>query len=331
MNIINILAANNFFIFNKDIAKNYGTNVALLLGSLCNRYSYYQKKKELLIIDGKEYFFCIREHIYNDTGLTEYFQRQATKILENLGILQIKRKGIPSKNFYHINTQKLNEILEDTSPSPDEEQDVNGVNSNNNNINIISDTNNPDFISSEINTEKNSISKNDKCKEKKLTKKQLLKIEQEKNDLEISNIISQFTENSNIQKLLRQYVDVRKQKGLSSAQVYIMLEDLKSYCGNDLAYQEMCIRKAIAGGWSQIVFIDNFKSNAKTNYSSVDNTKNHFVGFDKIDDDEFNKLTRSEKIDYLNHMAIADMTEQQKQFFDENCLATDEDGNILTF
>jgi len=201
-----------------------------------------------------------------------------------------------------------------------------------NNINIISDTNNPDFISSEINTE-NSIPKNAKCRKKKLTAKQKKELAQLEEDKKIKKLIDEFTDDEIIHDLLEKYVNVRKQRSiLNSAQVYIMLEDLKTKCGQNKAYTKDCIRQAIAGGWSQIVFLDNHnKYSTSTNYSNVDNTKNHFTGFDRITDDEFNKLTQDDKIRYLNNTAIANMTEMQKQFFDEYCLVADTSGNILTF
>lgn len=334
MNIINILAGNNFFIFNKDIAKVYGTNVAILLGSLCNRYSYYQKRKELLIIDKKEYFYCIREHIYNDTGLNEHFQRQSTKVLQDLGILEIKRKGIPSKNFYHINIKKLQEILETTSPSSDEELDVNDMKLNNsNNINIINDINNTDFNFKKLKQENiNNLNTDLAKKEKRISKKKQRELEQQQNDIAINNLIDKFTDNKNIQKLLGQYVEVRKQRGiLTPAQFMIILDDLKTYCGNDLIHQEMCIRKAIAGGWSQIVFIDNFKGKVKTSYSSFDNTAGHFTGNEKITDEQFEQMSFEEQKAYANKMALADMTKKQREFFNQHCLARDENGNLLEF
>ena len=107
MNILNILAGDNYFIYNKDIAKNMGTDVAIILGLLCNRYSYYQKENKLITLDNKEYFYCTRETIYNETGLKESSQRKAMKILEDNQILEYKKIGIPSKNYYYINIYQL--------------------------------------------------------------------------------------------------------------------------------------------------------------------------------------------------------------------------------
>lgn len=77
-----------------------------------------------------------------------------------------------------------------------------------------------------------------------------------------------------------------------------------------------------------------FNGSPKTTYGSkptFDNTANNLAAFTKISDNDFYKLTRYEKIEYLSKVSIADMTEVQKKFFNENCLAKDENGNILEF
>ena len=38
-----------------------------------------------------------------------------------------------------------------------------------------------------------------------------------------------------------------------------------------------------------------------------------------------------EKINYISNLAIADMTPNQKEFFNQHCLARDENGNLLKF
>ena len=201
------------------------------------------------------------------------------------------------------------------------------TNNINNNINIIKDN---ISMNENIEPKNNNIDINKSNKRK--TKKQLLLQKEKEYDITISNLINEFTDNKSIQKLLEQYVEVRKQRGiLTPAQFMIILDDLKTYCGDNLIHQEMCIRKAIAGGWSQIVFIDNFKGKAKTSYSSFDNTAGHFTGNEKITDEQFEQMSFEEQKAYANKMALADMTKKQREFFNQYCLARDENGNLLEF
>lgn len=77
-----------------------------------------------------------------------------------------------------------------------------------------------------------------------------------------------------------------------------------------------------------------FKGNAKTTYGSkpsFDNTANHKINNTKITDEEFDEMLFDDKKDYVNNMALADMTKKQKLFFNQFCIAKDENGNDLEF
>jgi uncharacterized phage protein (TIGR02220 family) len=77
-----------------------------------------------------------------------------------------------------------------------------------------------------------------------------------------------------------------------------------------------------------------FKGKPKSRYSSkptFDNTAGN-VKIYHISDAEFNKLTFDEKLKEMEKFdAVADMTQLQKEFHDEYCLARDKDGNLLKF
>lgn len=168
---------------------------------------------------------------------------------------------------------------------------TNQLNTNNkiNNINII-----------------NNISKNNKE-----SKKKLKQIEKEKLNQELNDTIKIYFNDNDIINLLTTYLDLRKTKGLTIAQWIIILEDFKKECAGDKQYAINCIRKAIAGGWSQLIFLDNFKGNPKTKYSSnptFDNTATH-------------EVTKG----------VAEMSASEKQDYYENQLAKDENGNFLKF
>ena len=77
-----------------------------------------------------------------------------------------------------------------------------------------------------------------------------------------------------------------------------------------------------------------FNGKPKSIYSSkstFDNTAGHSQIY-KISDEEFNKLTHKQKlIEMEKFSAIADMTKNQREFFNQHCLARDENGNLLKF
>lgn len=152
---------------------------------------------------------------------------------------------------------------------------------------------------------------NNISKDNKLSKKKLKEIEKEKLNKELVDTINLYFDDIDIINLLNTYLDLRKTKGLTVAQWIIILEDFKKECASDKQYSINCLRKAIAGGWSQLIFLDNFKGNVTTKYSSksnFDNTATHNVP-----------------------KGISEMTDSEKQNYYANELAKDENGNFLKF
>ena len=105
--ITDLLSTDGFIIYNKKLARTIGTNPAILLGYLCSEYNFYSSNEKL----DNGMFFCTREKIKYNTGLTETEQRTATKKLKELGIIETELKGMPSKTYYKINETNINVFL----------------------------------------------------------------------------------------------------------------------------------------------------------------------------------------------------------------------------
>lgn len=101
MDILDILATDNYIPYNRTLAKELGIESAILFGALCGYQRHYKMQE----------FFREQEKIIEDTCLTEYAIRQATKILQSKGLIIVKKKGLPAKNYYQINTTRLLEYL----------------------------------------------------------------------------------------------------------------------------------------------------------------------------------------------------------------------------
>lgn len=100
-NILQLLAGSNFITFNKVIAKKLGVDEAILLGALCS----YQ-----ISFDNEE-FYKQQEIIAEDTCLSLFKIREAIKTLSNAGLVEVKKKGIPAKNYYFVVEDKLFNFL----------------------------------------------------------------------------------------------------------------------------------------------------------------------------------------------------------------------------
>lgn len=105
--ITDLLSTDGFIIYNKKLARTIGTNQAILLGYLCAEYNFYSSNSQL----DNGMFFCTREKIKYNTGLTETEQRTATKKLKDLGIIESEIKGMPSKTYYKINESNIYSVL----------------------------------------------------------------------------------------------------------------------------------------------------------------------------------------------------------------------------
>ena len=314
MNILNLLAGDNYFIYNKDIAKNMGTDVAIILGLLCNKYNYYQKENKLTMLDGKEYFYCTREHIYNETGLKESCQRKAMKILEDNNILEHKKVGIPSKNYYYINQEKLLETIEKLSSVKNKGLEIQNENdlSLKNYTQIIynntkkENTNNKDIMLSEnIKCIIDYLNESINSKYKYTTKGTISCI---KSRFKEGYVLDDFYDV--IDKKVKEWINTDMEKYLRPETLF----------GNK--FENYLNQKTYLSG------------KPKSSYSSkptFDNTATHKTGNDKISDAELDKLSFEEKRNYIMEMDFADMTEKQKEFHNKYCLARDENGNLISF
>ena len=97
MDLVSLLASDSYIIYNKEFASKYGVEEAILLGAMCS----YQKSFN------NEEFFREEEKISQDTGLTVYAIRKAKQTLKNLGILEISKKGLPSRHYFKVIPERL--------------------------------------------------------------------------------------------------------------------------------------------------------------------------------------------------------------------------------
>jgi len=56
-------------------------------------------------------FWKTQEEWEEETGLTKYEQMTALKLLKKLGYLEVKKKGLPAKNYYIVDVNKILEKL----------------------------------------------------------------------------------------------------------------------------------------------------------------------------------------------------------------------------
>ena len=100
MGVLQIIARENFITYSKVVARNLGVNAAVLLGQFCS----YQN-----LAEGE--FYREQSLIAEDTCLSIYEIRKAVEVLVENELLVVERKGVPAKNFYKIDENKLSDFL----------------------------------------------------------------------------------------------------------------------------------------------------------------------------------------------------------------------------
>ena len=105
-----LLSSTAFLVLNKQLAKQIGLKAAVLLADLISKEEYFIAKG---MTDG--WFFNTESNIEEDTTLNSYHQRKCIKTLKKEGLIEVKRKGIPAKQYFKINEQQVLQILNNLS------------------------------------------------------------------------------------------------------------------------------------------------------------------------------------------------------------------------
>lgn len=107
MEILDLLAGDNYIIANKTIAHQYGLEESIMLGELASEYKYWKRRGELK--DG--FFYSTIENVKENTTLSDKRQRSALTTLKRAGIVTVKLMGIPAKRYIKIEVEQLLHLL----------------------------------------------------------------------------------------------------------------------------------------------------------------------------------------------------------------------------
>lgn len=105
-----LLSSSAFIVLNKELARQIGLKEAVLLADLISKEEYFISKG---MQDG--WFFNTEANIQEDTTLTPFQQRKCLKVLKKYDIIQVKRKGIPAKQYFKINEEQVLKFLNNLS------------------------------------------------------------------------------------------------------------------------------------------------------------------------------------------------------------------------
>ena len=98
MSLLGLIASDNFIPVNRDLLKLFGLHATVMLGELCSQYNYWERENKLV----DDMFYCSSSKLKENTGLSEYEQKKAIKVLEDAGIVSWELKGCPATKYFKI-------------------------------------------------------------------------------------------------------------------------------------------------------------------------------------------------------------------------------------
>lgn len=104
-----LLTSDEFLTVSKSMIRVFGLNSAVFLSDLISKNIYFENRQ----MDKDGWFFNTEANRQEDTGLSHNQQRTCIKELVELEVLEVKRMGIPAKQHFKIDYDKLEELLEE--------------------------------------------------------------------------------------------------------------------------------------------------------------------------------------------------------------------------
>lgn len=231
MSTLKLLASKNFITINRTLMLELGIDEAIMIGELASEYDYWESNERL---DEDGFFYSTVENVEENTTLTKYKQKKALDNLQKLGLVEVKRKGLPAKRYIKINEKKITEILSNkksknlTSGSKKiSQQQVKEFDLNNNKYN----NNKDNKVSKEVSKPK----KSKQCSPRKT----------------YDEIIDEYTDNEELKLELKAFLQVVKLKNmtLTNRALELLLADLDELAATDY-HKRRIIQKSLVNGWT---------------------------------------------------------------------------------
>ena len=106
--------------YNKKISVRCGLEAAIMLGYLIDKHIYWSGlvdgKSRFERVTGKKWnglFFCTREDIEEEIGLTPHLQRKGIVSLTKSGLLHTEEHDLPKKTYYKIDFSEVESVIQD--------------------------------------------------------------------------------------------------------------------------------------------------------------------------------------------------------------------------
>ena len=105
---IGALSSDAFWSVNKALATRIGIEEAVLVSELIYKFKYWRAKN---MLDGQRGFFYTSADIQASMPVSIRAVKRLTKSVAKSGIVKIKKRGSPAKNYWYLNWKMLSDVL----------------------------------------------------------------------------------------------------------------------------------------------------------------------------------------------------------------------------
>ena len=92
----------------KIIAFKLGLNASIILSNLIYKHNYWSDEDKLIMINEETYFFITLKNLEGESSIKQSAIKKAIIDLKNVGLIKVKRKGVPATNHYCLNEEVIN-------------------------------------------------------------------------------------------------------------------------------------------------------------------------------------------------------------------------------
>ena len=219
MNVFHLLGQGSSWVISKLIARMIGLHEALLLSDLITKSHYFDKRGEL----NEDYFFNTMENISEDTTLSKHQIRKAIQTLIDLGLIKVKREGMPARIWYRIENDTIisfMEFCENEAQTSRKEIEIPVVKKFNDWLlrNLTTYNNNKSNNNKDNNNKIKKIKNKKKLVRNKPTKNQSTQQATKEKDF-IDYFPKDWKNNTTFKELIEDYIELRKEKRNKLSQI----------------------------------------------------------------------------------------------------------------
>jgi len=97
-----------FLLVSKPLIKQLGLEAAAWIADMLSKFDYFEKRE---MIDKNGWFYNTQQNIKDDTSITVSAQTRIIRELQDSGILEFEKRGIPSRNYYRFDFKTLINLI----------------------------------------------------------------------------------------------------------------------------------------------------------------------------------------------------------------------------